>query len=185
VKINQATKGSNSNHEPLVDLIESIEHFLRRVNIYTRIPPTPATDEIVFKIILELLSTLALATKQLKHGRSSKSLFTRMLPYSAQCRNVVKFVKKGEKNVEVVLQRLDRLTQDEARNIVAEILEVVHGLVQNMRGIMDGEQTYSSCNPQSIDSPSTQTANHPLTVCGTPLVRFGGDSELVPCLTEQ
>jgi len=69
--------------------------------------------------------------------------------------NPVKFVKKGEKNVEAVLQRLDRLTQDEARNIVAQTLEVVHGLVQNMRVVVDGEQAHSSCNPPSVDSSST------------------------------
>jgi hypothetical protein len=43
-------------------------------------------------------------------------------------------VKKlfGEKDVEAVLQRLDRLTQEEARITAAEILKVVCGLVQDM-----------------------------------------------------
>jgi len=66
-------------------------------------------------------------------------------------RNAVKFFKKGEKNVEGVLQRLDRLTQDEARTTAAETLEVVHGLVQNMRVAMDGEHVRSYCNPPSIE----------------------------------
>jgi hypothetical protein len=50
-------------------------------------------------------------------------------------------VKKllGEKDVEAVLQRLDRLTQDEARTTAAQTLEVVHGLVQNISVVMDGE----------------------------------------------
>jgi len=38
----------------------------------------------------------------------------------------------GGKDAEAVLQRLDRLTQDEARTTAAEILNVVHGLVQDM-----------------------------------------------------
>jgi hypothetical protein len=42
--------------------------------------------------------------------------------------------------VEAVLQRLDRLTQDEARITSAQTLDVVHGLVQNMRVVMDGER---------------------------------------------
>ncbi len=56
-------------------------------------------------------------------------------------RNAVKFVKKhfGEKDVEAILQRLDRLTQDEARTTAAQTLEVVHGLVQNMRVVMEGK----------------------------------------------
>ena len=55
----------------------------------------------------------------------------------------MKLVKKllGENEVEAVLQRLDRLTLDEARTTAAQTLEVVYGLVQNMRVIMDGEQT--------------------------------------------
>ena len=46
----------------------------------------------------------------------------------------------GEKDVEAILQRLDRLTQDEARTTAAHILEVVHGVVQNMNVVMDGEK---------------------------------------------
>jgi hypothetical protein len=53
-----------------------------------------------------------------------------------------KFAKKllGEGEIEVVLQRLDRLTQDEARITVAQTLGVVHGLVGNVREIMEGAQ---------------------------------------------
>jgi hypothetical protein len=55
----------------------------------------------------------------------------------------------GEKDVEAVLQRLDRLTQDEARTTAAQILEVVYGLVQNMSAVMDSEQTLLACNPST------------------------------------
>jgi hypothetical protein len=52
-----------------------------------------------------------------------------------------KFAKKllGESEVESVLRRLDRLTQEEARMTVAQTLEVVHGLMSNMKIVMDGE----------------------------------------------
>ena len=55
----------------------------------------------------------------------------------------VKLIKKlwREKEVEAVLHRLDRLTQDEARTTAAQTLEVVYNLVQNMRVVMDGEGT--------------------------------------------
>ena len=58
-------------------------------------------------------------------------------------RSVVKFVKKvlEEKDIEAALQRLDRLTQDEARTTAAQTLEVIQGLVQNMRVVIDGEQS--------------------------------------------
>jgi hypothetical protein len=70
-----------ASYEPLFDLLESIDHFLNRLDIYTRIPPTPAMDEIVAKIMVELLSTLALATKELKQGRSSEFILLDLLLY--------------------------------------------------------------------------------------------------------
>ena len=62
-------------------------------------------------------------------------------------RNVVKFVKKrfGEKDVAAVLQRLDRLTHDEARTTAAQTLDVVHGLVKGMRLVMEGELMQPAC----------------------------------------
>jgi hypothetical protein len=53
---------------------------------------------------------------------------------------IVKLVKLlGENEVEAVLERLDRLTIDEARTMAAQTLEVVCGLVQNMRVVMNGK----------------------------------------------
>ena len=57
----------------LIGFLESIENILHRLHIYTRISTTPAMGEIVAKIMVELLSLLALATKKLKQGRSSES----------------------------------------------------------------------------------------------------------------
>ena len=75
----QAAKGIISNCDALVDLLESIEHFLNRLNIYTRISPAPAIDEIVVKILVEFISTLALVTEELKQRRSSESLLADVL----------------------------------------------------------------------------------------------------------
>ena len=79
--MNQVAKGVTASYDVFIDLLESIEHFLNRLDIYTRIPPTSAMNEMVIKIMLELLSTLALATKELKQGRSSKSILPDMLYY--------------------------------------------------------------------------------------------------------
>jgi hypothetical protein len=51
-----------------------------------------------------------------------------------------KYAKKllGDNDVEAVLQRLDRLTKEEARTTVAQNLEVVYGLVNNIAVVMDG-----------------------------------------------
>ena len=63
----------------------------------------------------------------------------------------MKIVKKllGENEIEAVLQRLDRLTDDEARTTAAQTLEVVYGLVQNIRVVMDGEQIHYACSPST------------------------------------
>jgi len=45
----------------------------------------------------------------------------------------------GDKDIEAVLQRLDRLTQEEARTTAAETLLVVYELAQNMQRFMSGE----------------------------------------------
>lgn len=53
----------------LVDLLGSIEQFLQRLDIYTKIPSIPAMTEILVKIMVELLSALGLVTKQIKQKR--------------------------------------------------------------------------------------------------------------------
>ena len=56
----------------LLELFECLGSFLKRMEIYTTIPPTPILTEVVVKIMAELLSVLALASKQIKQGRLSK-----------------------------------------------------------------------------------------------------------------
>jgi len=59
-----------------------------------------------------------------------------------------KFTKKllGESEIEAVLQRLDRLTQDEARMTVVQTLGVVHGLVANVKTVIEGAQWLHDCS---------------------------------------
>jgi hypothetical protein len=58
-----------------------------------------------------------------------------------------KFTKKllRESEIETVLERLDRLTQEEARMTVAQTLGVVHGLMGNMKVVMEGAQLLGDC----------------------------------------
>ena len=52
-----------------------------------------------------------------------------------------KLMKKlrGENDIEATLQRLDRLTLDEARATAAQTLEVVYDLFRHKRVVMDGK----------------------------------------------
>jgi hypothetical protein len=87
-----------------------------------------------------------------QQGRSSRDdwvsvvLTDPALPGTFTEYNTEKFIKKilGENEIEAVLQRLDRLTLDEARATGAQTLEVVCGLVQHRRLVMDGERIVPS-----------------------------------------
>jgi hypothetical protein len=157
----QGVKGTLDSYDALVDVFELIDHFLIRLDIYTKIPPRVGMTDIFVKILVELLSTLALATKQIKERKPSKSVLREVLYYLTQ-RNAVKILKKllGDKDVEAVLQRLDRLTLDEARITGAYTLELVYGLIQNMnlKVVMDGEQFYKlvACSTLRIVFPRRQ-----------------------------
>jgi hypothetical protein len=67
----QAVKDVGASYDTLIDLLESIEHFMSRLDIYTRVPSTGEMTEIIVKIIVEIISTLALVTKQVKQRRPS------------------------------------------------------------------------------------------------------------------
>jgi len=68
----QAIKDVDKSYDTLVDLFESFESFLRRLDIYTKIPSTTAITVVIIKILAELLSTISLAIQQVKRGRLSK-----------------------------------------------------------------------------------------------------------------
>ncbi|KAH8987441.1 hypothetical protein EDB92DRAFT_1817908 [Lactarius akahatsu] len=68
----QAVSDVSSSYDSLVDLFECLGTFLKRLQIYTSIPLTPLMTDVVVKILVELLSVLALATKQVQQGRLSK-----------------------------------------------------------------------------------------------------------------
>jgi hypothetical protein len=115
----------SASYDALIDIFECIGHFLSRLRIYTDFPLSASMSDIIAKIMAEVLSVLSLATKQIKQGRFKM------------------FAKKllGESEIEDVLHRVDRLTLDEARMTGTETLQVVHGLVANMKLIMDDGKT--------------------------------------------
>jgi hypothetical protein len=74
--VHQSAKEVKTSYETLLELLESIERLLKPLAIYPQIPLTPALDEMIAEIMVELLSTLALTTKEFNQGRSSKSVLT-------------------------------------------------------------------------------------------------------------
>ena len=70
--IHQVIKDISASYDALVDLFVSFESFLRRLDIYTKIPSTTAMTEIIIKILIELMSSISLAIQQAKQGRLSE-----------------------------------------------------------------------------------------------------------------
>jgi hypothetical protein len=72
-------KDADKSYDTLVNIFESFESFLRRLDIYTKIPSTTAITEVIVKILTELLSTISLAIQQAKQGRLSKDIISDMI----------------------------------------------------------------------------------------------------------
>ena len=71
----QAASGVSSSYDALIELFECVGGLLKPLRIYTDLPLTPLMTEISVEIMVELLSVVALATKQLKQDRFSKRTF--------------------------------------------------------------------------------------------------------------
>src|SRR6266702_4036146 len=139
----QAADGVTASYDALLELFECTGNFLKRLHIYTGISLDPLMTDIVAKIMVELISILALAKKQINRGRLSKQRLS-IIKATTSERFAEQFAKRllGDSEIETILKRLDRLTQEEARMTVAQTLAVVHGLLNNMKVVRDGE---SSC----------------------------------------
>jgi hypothetical protein len=72
IHIHQAADSVSSSYDALVELFECIGNFLKRLRIYTDVPMSPSMTDIIGKIMVELLSVFALATKKIKQGRFSE-----------------------------------------------------------------------------------------------------------------
>jgi hypothetical protein len=81
IQVLQAVKDVSASYDALVDLFASFENFLSRLGIYTGVLPTPALTIVLVKTIVELLSTLALAIKQVRQGRLSEFVPVARTPF--------------------------------------------------------------------------------------------------------
>ena len=72
--ISQAAKDARASQDTLIDVFDRIEMFFRRLEIYTEVPLTTEMMDIIIQIMVEVLSILGIATKELKQGRLSKYL---------------------------------------------------------------------------------------------------------------
>ena len=121
-----------ASYEALINLFERVQFFLQRLSRYTTIPLTPDMTLLLGKIMAQVLSVLALSTKEMKEIRISgpiHSIFSLIADYETE-----KFVKRiaGRTDVEDALQRLDVLTKEESLMTAARNLEVTHRVDANV-----------------------------------------------------
>ena len=62
----------DANDDVLIDVFVRIEGFFKRLELYTEVKPTATMTDVIVKIMIEILSIFAIATKEIKQGRSSK-----------------------------------------------------------------------------------------------------------------
>jgi hypothetical protein len=72
VYVPKATKEVQASQDTLVYIFERIENFFRRLESYIEVPPTLEMTDIIAKIMAEVLIILAIATKEIKQGRTSE-----------------------------------------------------------------------------------------------------------------
>ena len=64
-----------ASYDALVEIFECVDGFVRRLMIYIKIErPDPALTEVLIKIMADMISILALATKQMNQGVFSRSV---------------------------------------------------------------------------------------------------------------
>jgi hypothetical protein len=93
--LTQATKDVRASRDKLIDLFNRIESFFQRLETYTGITPTMAMTTVIVDIMVEVLTVLAIATKEVKRGRLGESMlcrFTILDLTTRWCRNVFREV---------------------------------------------------------------------------------------------
>ena len=122
----------------LIELFDRIESFFVRLQTHTEYPPTEQMTIVMGKVLAEVLSMLAIATKEMKQGRISGFVTVTGLPL-AQIRPET-FLKKlgGIDDIGGALLRLDELEQGELRTVTAQVLKTTNGLKDATSDIKDG-----------------------------------------------
>ena len=131
----QTAKDVRASQDTLMDIFGKIEMFFRRLEVYADVSPTTEMVHTIILIVVEVLSILGIATKEIRRGRMREQFIMSMSPLTKRCSET--FVKKliGRTDMEDALKRLDKLTQEEARMAVAQNLKATHTVDERVRGV--------------------------------------------------
>jgi hypothetical protein len=130
----QAASAVSASRDLLLGLFERIENIFRRLEIYINVPRTLGMTDAIVKVMVEVLSILAIATKEINQRRASESILGDrwiLLAYCSSDTFLKKLVKRTK--IEDALRRLEEVTLEEARMAAAESLKAVHGVGSNVQ----------------------------------------------------
>jgi hypothetical protein len=104
------------------------------LEVYIDVPQTPGMTDAIVKVMVEVLSILAIATKEINQRRASELIPGDKQILSAYCSSET-FLKKlvGRADIEDALRRLEEVTLEEARMASAESLKAIHGVGSNVQ----------------------------------------------------
>ena len=72
IYVSQAAKDVRASQDTLMDVFERIEMFFQRLEVYTEIPPTTEMIGIITRIMVEIISILGIAMKEIGQSRISE-----------------------------------------------------------------------------------------------------------------
>ena len=76
----QAARDTAASRDELIELFDRMESFFLRLKTYTEVTPTAEITNVMGKVMAEVLSMLAIATKEMKQGRKSEFISCIELP---------------------------------------------------------------------------------------------------------
>ncbi|KAH8980209.1 hypothetical protein EDB86DRAFT_3248075 [Lactarius hatsudake] len=103
----QAARSTTASREVLIELFDRIEGFFVRLQTHTKVPPTPHMTNLMGKVMAEVLSMFAVATKVMCQSRW-KTFLKKLL---------------GNNDIEDALLKLDKLEQGELRMVTVQVLK--------------------------------------------------------------
>jgi hypothetical protein len=117
--------------------------FFKRLETYTEVTPTAPMTDIITEIMVEVLAIFGIATKELRRGSASKNPIGCLWISTELC--VEKFLRKlaGMTDLEDALKKLDKLTQEEARMALTEVLRITHGIKEEVQVVIGGARGVS------------------------------------------
>ena len=115
-----------------------IERFFRLLEIFTGITPTTAMRDIIIEIMAEMLTILAIATKEVKEGRLSKSIVQIYHSWFTPCLKRILKKLTGNTDIEDSLERLDKLILEGARMASTELVKMTRNIDGSAMGVDGG-----------------------------------------------